>query len=272
MKTTNADCDKSVKKPRKVLTIIVVAACAIVTVIFLVLMLKNYPGMDIAFCVALALSAIIILYLLLRKLRASEKYSRLAVILQRIFLICIAICIAGFIVLQGLIISGSHTDNGDVDCLIILGAGLYGEYPSRVLVSRLDTALEYLKGKDDIPIIVSGGQGPGESITEADAMLRYLLRNGVDEGRVRKEDRSSSTKENIAFSLALLEDSGLDAGEMKVAIVTSEFHLFRAKYIAGQLGLDAIGVAAKTPYPSLRVLYHCREAVALLKDLLISSG
>ena len=254
---------------RKVLTAIVATASVVITLICLVLMLQNYPGMSIAFCIALAVSVVIYIYLLLHALRANEKYSRLARALQRFFLVCIVLCVVGFIILQGLIISGARTEDADIDCLIILGAGLYGEYPSRVLASRLDMALEYLKGRDDIPIIVSGGQGPGESITEAEAMSRYLEYRGINENKIWKEVESTSTWENLNFSLALMEEQGLDPENATIAIVTSEFHLYRAKRIAGQLGLNVVGVAADTPYLGLRVLYHCREAVALLKDLVV---
>ena len=256
-------------KIRTVLTALVATASAAMTLVCFVLMLKNYPGMNIAFYITLAASAAIVVYLVLRALRANEKYSRLARVLQRFFLVCIVICVAGFLVLQGLIISGARTEDAEIDCLIILGAGLYGEYPSMMLVSRLDRALEYLQVRDDIPIIVSGGQGPGETITEAEAMSRYLERRGTDESKIWKEEESTSTWENLIFSLALMEEQGLDPENTTIAIVTSEFHLYRAKRIAGQLGLNAVGVAAETPYASLRVLYHCREAAALLKDFIV---
>ena len=234
------------------------------------LMLRNYPGMEIAFFASLMLSALFAVYLLLRMLSTREKYAKLSLILQRCLLICIAVGVVGFLVLQGLIISGARTEDSDVDCLIILGAGIYGEYPSMTLVSRLDAALDYIQSRGKTPIIVSGGQGPGETITEAEAMFRYLTRRGVDENNVWKEDSSTNTWENLAFSLELMKTKGLEPGNVKIAIVTNEFHLYRAKHIAGTLGVSAIGVAARTPYLGLRILYHCREAVALLKDFLLS--
>ena len=262
---------KRITKLSKVLAEIVVAVCISATLICFILMLLNYPGMDIAFCIALALSIIVILHCLLRSLRAKYKYSKLALVLHRCFQICLVIALAGFLVLQGLIISEARTEGTEADCLIVLGAGLYGEVPSRSLVVRLDTALAFLNAGNDIPIIVSGGQGAGETITEAEAMFRYLSHRGVDESLIWKEDKSTSTWENLAFSLAVMEKNGLDADNTTIAIVTNEFHLYRAKHIAGSLGLSAIGVAAETPYLSLRVLYHCREAVALLKDFLVRS-
>ena len=189
--------------------------------------------------------------------------------LLRCLLVCLIIAFVGFTILQALIFSAAHTEDAKVDCLIILGAGLYGETPSKSLVTRLEAALEYVKDADEIPIIVSGGQGPGETITEAEAMYRYLIRNGIDEKLIWKEEESTNTRENITYSLALLEQKGIDLGNITAAVVTNEFHLYRAKHIAGTLGFNAIGVAAKTPYLYLRVFYQCREAAALLKEFLL---
>ena len=191
--------------------------------------------------------------------------------LRRCFMVFVILAIVGFIALQGLIISGSRTEDAEVDCLIILGAGINGEYPSSVLKSRLDNALEFLDSRADIPIIVSGGLGQGEAITEAEAMYRYLRRSGADSKQIWKEEESTSTWENLAFSMAVMEEKGLDAENATIAIVTNEFHLYRAKHIAGTLGLEAIGVAAETPSPRSLVYYHIREAAALLKSFLMET-
>ena len=254
------------KRARRVISVIVAATAAAVTILCFVLMLADSPGMNIAFFMSLVFSFLVIAFLLIRALRANEKYARIATRLQRCFIVCLVLGLAGFFTLQGLIMSAARTQDAEVDCLIVLGAGLNGEIPSRTLVSRLDSAIEYLGGRDDIPIIVSGGQGPGETITEAEAMFRYLRRNGVDENQIRQEGKSTSTLENLAFSMDIMEDMGLNTEKATIAIVTNEFHLYRAKHIAGSLGLDVVGVAAETPYPSLRVLYHCREAVAIMNS------
>ena len=251
---------------RRVISVIVAAAAAVVTILCFVLMLSGSPGMNIAFFMALVFSFIVITFLLIRALRANEKYARIAKALQRCFVVCLVVGLAGFLTLQGLIMSAASTQDAEVDCIIVLGAGLHGEIPSRTLVSRLDSAIEYLGGRDNTPIIVSGGQGSGETITEAEAMFRYLNRNGIDENQIWQEGKSTSTLENLAFSKDVMEQRGLDTDNVTIAIVTNEFHLYRAKHIAGSLGLDVVGVAAETPYPSLRVLYHFREAVAIMNS------
>ncbi|MCL2124726.1 MAG: YdcF family protein [Oscillospiraceae bacterium] len=257
------------RKLRRIMIVIISVASYVLTVVSFIMMLLGFPGMDIVFFLALLMSCIISAYMLLKRLKASERHARLATVLMRCMFICIAAGLAGFFVLQGLIFSGAHSEESQADCIIILGAGIYGEYPSRILLSRLDAAIEYMGSYDDIPIIVSGGQGPGESISEAEAMLRYLSRKGVDESRIIKEEASTSTWENLSYSFDLMAEMGMDSDVSTVAIVTNDFHLYRAKHIAGTFGVDAVGVSAKTPYPSLRVLYHFREAVALMKDFLL---
>ena len=256
----------------RITLLIVAATLAAAALLCLAFVFRNVPGVEIIFFIALFFSLLILIFLLLHTLRANEKYSKVAKVLQRCFLICLAVGVAGFLILQGLILSAALTEDAEVDCIIILGAGLYGETPSRILVSRLDAGLEYLSAWDDVPIIVSGGQGPGESITEAEAMRRYLVRRGADESLIWKEESSTSTWENLSYSLALMEENGLDVSTATIAIVTNEFHLYRAKHIAGTMGINAVGVSAQTPYPTLRLLYHVREVPALLKDFLLGAG
>ena len=259
------------RKRRRIVTIITAIIAALTTAVcYLMMVFMAGPGMDIVFYLVLASSALLVIYLVLWTLRINKKYSRIASGLQACFLICLAIGGVAFFTLQGFIFSSARTEDSEVDCIVILGAGIYGEAPSRVLTSRLDAALDYIKTREGVPIIVSGGQGPGETISEAEAMFRYLSRRGVDKSLIWKEESSTSTQENIAFSLEIMKANGLDTDNIKVGVVTNEFHLYRAKLIAGELGLSAVSIAAKTPYLHLRILYHCREAFALAKDIFLA--
>jgi uncharacterized SAM-binding protein YcdF (DUF218 family) len=242
----------------------------VITGIFFIQMLQRVPNMRVVFYLVLGFFSLLIIYLVLWTLAANEKHGRLSRVLRRIYLVIIAIGLTFFLVLQGLIISGGRTDDSgaDVDCLIVLGAGLRNGVPGLILAQRLNTAIDYLRERGDIPVIVTGGLGRGETVTEAEAMHNYLRRRGVDESLIWVEDMSTSTRENLTFSLALLEKNGLDAESIKVAVVTNEFHLYRSKLIAGKRGLDAIGIAAATPNFFLRTLYSCREAFALASELL----
>jgi len=267
--TGTHNADKKTTGRRRMIAIILCVPAAILSGIFLVLTLMKVPYMHVVFYLTLGFSALLVIYMVLWTLCLSEKYARLATILRRCYLVCFAVGLAFFLTLQGLIISGSHTDVSEADCLIVLGAGLRNGAPSLILRRRLNAAVNYLGERgDDIPVIVTGGLGRGETVTEAEAMFRYLRDRELDESLIWKEEASTSTRENLAFSLAVMEENGLDIESTKVAVVTNEFHLFRAKLIAGKQGLDVVGIAAETPGVFVRILYSFREAFALASELL----
>lgn len=151
--------------------------------------------------------------------------------------LCLILGIASFAVVQGLIISGwADNEAVDADCLIILGAGLRGEQLSYALYSRLRVAADYMLDNPGCVAIVSGGQGPDEDITEALAMKRFLTGQGIADQRIFMEDKSSSTIENLKYSMEIMEDNGLMG--RKVAVVSNHFHLFRTKWLANYYGLS----------------------------------
>ena len=233
------------------------------------LLYKGFPYMHIIAYLVFGCSFLVVTYQGIGLLGAYKKHAKLARFLKRCYMICFAIGIICFFILQGLIISGARTDAEQVDCIIILGAGLRNNAPSLILRQRLDATLDYINEYGDIPVIVTGGLGPGESITEAEAKLRYLKARGVDESLIFKEEKSTNTRENIAFAIAVMEENGLDIANSKIAIVTSEFHLYRAKLIAERAGLDGVaGIAAKTRYFHFLLLYSFREAFSLASEFI----
>lgn len=125
-----------------------------------------------------------------------------------------------------------------VDVVIVLGCRVRGETPSSLLRSRCYNAAEVLKDHPEAVCIVAGGQGEGEDITEAEAMRRLLTEYGIAEERIYKEDKSTSTAENFAFSLDIMEREGLSGN---VAVVTSDYHQFRASLYAKRAGLGETG-------------------------------
>ena len=109
--------------------------------------------------------------------------------------------------------------------------------------------------------ILVGGRCDCEEISEAEAMRRYLVEKGVDGSRLILEDRSTDTYENIRNSFALMGDNNL-----KICVVTSDFHLLRAKMLAYKQGRQVGGLSAPAYLP-LIPNYHVREMMAVLKDL-----
>ena len=174
-----------------------------------------------------------------------------------------ALLALGFVVLSitgGVIArSAQGTEAAEADYLIVLGCQVNGTVPSRMLRQRIDAAADYLNTYPDATAIVSGGMGSGESITEAECMYNYLTAQGIAPERIILEDKATSTMENLRFSLALM-DEGATA-----AIVSNEFHLYRAGQMAASLGLDAALIPADTEYPILTASYTLREILAVWK-------
>jgi uncharacterized SAM-binding protein YcdF (DUF218 family) len=150
------------------------------------------------------------------------------------------------------------------DYIIILGARVKGEIPSLALQYRIDAAANYMKKNKETLAIASGGQGPGEDITEAEAIKRGLLKHGVDGNRIILEDKSTDTVENITFSKKLIPDH-LETG----LIVSNDFHLYRAKSIAKDQGLSLQGIPAETPTIAIPKSY-LREYLAITKYYLVT--
>ena len=156
--------------------------------------------------------------------------------------------------------------DGSKEYMIILGAKVKpGGVLSLSLKNRMDIAIPYLEQHPQVKVIVSGGQGADEEQTEASAMYDYLVRSGIDESRILIEDRSTSTFQNLAFSKALLPADVRD-----LTIVSNDFHLRRATYLANTLGFEVDVIAAPTP-KSLKLKSEIRERLALLKTYVMGS-
>ncbi|WP_295587386.1 YdcF family protein [uncultured Oscillibacter sp.] len=156
------------------------------------------------------------------------------------------------------------------DAVIVLGAGVNGTTPSLSLATRLDAALSYLEAHPDIPVVLTGGQGYGEDITEAACMYDYLTERGVEPERLILEESASNTSENFAFSAPLLEAAGVDIATDTVAVVTNDFHVARSRLIARKKGYGVtVGVGAPIPWAHLEVNYSLREAFAVVKSVLL---
>jgi len=146
--------------------------------------------------------------------------------------------------------------------VVVLGCRVYGERASLMLVERLEAACEYLTEHEESACVLSGGQGPGENISEAECMYRYLVAKGIDPERLYKEDKSTNTRENLMFSKALIEENGLHP---VIAITTSEFHEYRAGQIAKSLAMEYGAVSGRTAiwlFPT----YYVRELYAILAE------
>ena len=163
--------------------------------------------------------------------------------LRRLVLVCYGLGCLFLLFLGSLMLRAmDRGEHGDYDALIVLGAAVHGDRVTWVLSNRLDTAYDYAVSHPDTVIVVSGGQGPGETVTEGSAMAKYLIEKGLDPDRVLVEDRAESTAENFAFSKSIIDEAlGPDAS---IGFVTTRFHVFRASRVAEKAGIPARGLGA----------------------------
>jgi uncharacterized SAM-binding protein YcdF (DUF218 family) len=135
------------------------------------------------------------------------------------------------------------------DFVVVLGSGLIGgDRVPPLLASRLERGRQLhqalaARGKSRPILIVSGGQGADERVSEADAMARYLIERGIPADCVTREDQSRTTEENLAFSKAIMERS---RPRYRCIVVTSNYHVFRAAIIARRLGVNGQVTGART--------------------------
>ena len=188
-------------------------------------------------------------------------------IIYKGILVIFLILLSSFIIIDGLIvIHGSKIEIEEVDYLIVLGARLYGDKPSPALLERLKVAKDYLEENKYVKVVVSGGQGPDEYVSEAYAMSEYLLENGIEKDRIIMEDKSTNTFENLKLSLERVKEKD-NRDNIKVLIATNKYHIFRSKLLARRLGMIPYGLPAKIP-PIIVLHSYIREYFAVIKSLL----
>ena len=153
----------------------------------------------------------------------------------------------------------------NLEYIIVLGAHVQGTRLTLALLERTRRALQYLEENPETKAVLSGGQGEGEDISEAQAMCNYLVEHGIDRERLILEGRSTSTTENLKFSLEII---GLDHS---VGVVTNSFHVFRGTAIGKKCGCKE-NYPIPTRYRSWRLLiYIPREILAIIKDKIMGN-
>ncbi len=171
--------------------------------------------------------------------------------------------------LFGAVLCGAHDHvRGDPQVMVILGCQVKPWGPSVLLQDRLDKALDYLKDHPDLTIVVSGGQGPDEPVSEARCMYDYLTECGVDGARILMEDQSHNTVENLRYTMDLLAEAGYDT-TADMVVVSNGFHLTRVRMLwsrvcGGDYNLSTL--AAPSSHVPSRLKMYIREPLALVKS------
>lgn len=184
--------------------------------------------------------------------------------IKRLYIVAVCGVMILGVLSVSLTVYGGHDDvSYDEDALIVLGSGIRGEKILPNLANRLDKAIEYCEKNERAVIVVSGGQGNQESISEAEAMKRYLVSKGIPADRIIKEDKSTSTYENFLYSSEILRER---FEKTEVAFVTNKFHVYRAERMAKSLGIHAAHLGAKVEWYTAPMNY-LREILAVAKTL-----
>lgn len=190
----------------------------------------------------------------------------------RVLLALVLACILAFSALLGVVLRGSHDQvQGEPQIMVILGCQVKSWGPSILLQDRLDKALDYLEEHPGMTVVVSGGQGPDEPTSEAQAMYDYLVANGVEEEQILQEDQSHNTVQNLQYTKQLLEDKGCDV-TADVVVVSNGFHLTRVRMLWQRVwGSDdnLSTLAAPSSHVPSRLKMYIREPLALVKSFLL---
>ena len=144
------------------------------------------------------------------------------------------------------IISKSKPSENKTEYLIVLGCRVYSDKPGIFLTKRINAAYDYLTQNPESKAVLSGGQGEGEDISEAQCMFNVLTEKGIDPSRLFIENQSSSTSENFQKSIELMKKQNISLEE--ITVVTNDYHEYRASKFAGKCGLTAYSYPAKTPW------------------------
>ncbi|MDY6283350.1 MAG: YdcF family protein [Erysipelotrichaceae bacterium] len=194
---------------------------------------------------------------------APQLFTSLPWQLQTVIKLIVLVIAALTVSITAVMVSAILQPAAEADTVIVLGCKVDRNGPSRMLRERLDAAYDYLQENTDAIVIVTGGQGSDEPEPEGTAMQKYLVKKGIDAGRIYVEDKSESTRENLINAESIMQENRLSA---PVLIVTNEFHVLRARMIANSLSIEASTLPAPTDLFFFGA-YYIRELYGVLYQI-----
>lgn len=173
-------------------------------------------------------------------------------------------CLVGYIYL-----APSRVPDGGLDgnVYIVFGAKVNSDGPTKTLAARLECVAELLRDDSEGIVIVSGGKGPDEPTTEAECMRDYLISLGVSPERIIMEREAHNTRENIEYSVKLIDKAGLS--DRNIVCVSSDTHIPRIKLMCERAGVDAYYVKSETPEKVYLFTTWVREYLSYVKMLVM---
>ena len=148
----------------------------------------------------------------------------------------------------------------DAECILVLGCGVRGDSPSPLLADRLRRGVELYKNGCAPKLLMSGDHGQ-RHYDEVNVMKQYAVDEGIDTSDIFMDHAGFSTYESMYRARDIF-------GVKKMIIVTQQYHLSRAVYIARSLGIEAYGVASDYQSFSGQTRRDVREVAARAKDLI----
>lgn len=250
------------EKVRNTVSIVAIAILAVLSIIYACLPGRNFLSMALV-----CLIGVIAFYGICR--HAAKKHPKGVKIVRRVFTVCLILAVLVLGVTEFFIIRASFgSGEVEIDYLVVLGAKVNPNGPSVSLQDRIDAAYNYLIAHPDVIAIVSGGQGADEPMPEAECMYQALVAKGIDESRIWREDKATSTWENLHFSLDLIQER-TGQRPQKLGVLSSEYHLFRASLFAKRCGVEFVGVPASSSLPSVMVNHFLREIAGVWHYILL---
>ena len=215
------------------------------------------------FCAGAVCAAFGVLALLKKRFPKSVKWLT-RILAGLLALLALLACATG--VWLGVSLGGA--DEPEAEFVVVLGAGVNGTVPSQSLRERLEAAQRYMEEYPNAILILSGGQGDHEDITEAECMYRWLTERGADPARLRMEPEAASTEENIAFSLDLIERE-FGVRPEKLGVISAEYHLLRASLLAKEAGVETVCYPSRTANRAFFCLMFVREIFGVWYTLIL---
>ena len=208
---------------------------------------------------------------LLLSLALTLPMERCAALIHALMALVVIGALAMALLLGYVLVNSSSRIAGTPKTLVVLGANLWNHEPSPILMARLEQAAEYLTTHPDTNVVVTGGMGDDEPISEASCMARVLEECGVSAKRILLEDTATNTNENLRLTKELLEEKGISTENLLV--VSSGPHMARVRLLARRNGLKVSTLAAPMPGGIVYKIYFClREGAALVKSFLLDRG
>jgi len=251
-----------------ILKLILIFIVFCVFILFLIPFTLKIINMGNIFGASFSFSAL--LFLIFNKQISNVLLNMSSNFIIKVFIYLLAICL-GLCFLLSIVLSTSmlhaayfKKPDNDIKVAILLGSQIKGNKPSIMLSKRISSAYDFLEKNKNSKIIVSGGQGENEDISEAQCMKETLVKKGIDPNRIIMEDKSTNTEENIKFSKEYI----LKFNTNDIVIISDAFHQLRAHKIAEKENLNPYSYSTNTQFWLLPT-YWVREWFGLMEQMIL---